>query len=332
MKRVQSLASITVPDKFYRRLMTGNAVFDQLVGGQESPGIVPSEAIFLSGGAGLGKSTLAMQMADMYSINTGRQILYNSSEESVEMIKMRASRVGIKSDLNVSDFDQISDLTSHCRGSGVEVLIVDSLNEMLEGTDKSDNAVVRTANKLIDLAHEEDICVIVLGHVTKSGVFAGRNTLQHIFDAHMHLFFDEKMGVRIIQMEKNRFGPSLIPFEMKMTALGVELTAASVEGSGGEQGAPGGRVRERREQITEKIRSLFLEGNAISGYCFSRFGVDCSGGYWRGMTEKVRMSMEREGFKFDETKINMRSFVRATRDPLGHEIVPIEKREKEVAE
>ncbi|HKJ79311.1 MAG TPA: ATPase domain-containing protein, partial [Prolixibacteraceae bacterium] len=55
--------------------------FDRVLGG----GIVPGSLVLLGGDPGIGKSTLALQLA----LNlTGKKVLYTSGEESLQQIKL----------------------------------------------------------------------------------------------------------------------------------------------------------------------------------------------------------------------------------------------------
>jgi len=71
------------------RKKTDISELDRVLGG----GIVPGSLILLGGEPGIGKSTLALQLACTVS-----PTLYISGEESVEQIKLRAERLKIKSD------------------------------------------------------------------------------------------------------------------------------------------------------------------------------------------------------------------------------------------
>ena len=71
-----------------RRITSGNAEFDRILGG----GIVPGSLMLLGGEPGIGKSTLMLQLALRAR---GVRTLYVSGEESAEQIRMRAERIGI---------------------------------------------------------------------------------------------------------------------------------------------------------------------------------------------------------------------------------------------
>ncbi len=74
------------------RISTGIAEFDRVLGG----GLVPGAVVLLGGDPGIGKSTLLLQAADLLA-GQGRQVWYVSGEESVEQIKLRADRLGVRS-------------------------------------------------------------------------------------------------------------------------------------------------------------------------------------------------------------------------------------------
>ncbi|MFV0265554.1 MAG: ATPase domain-containing protein, partial [Draconibacterium sp.] len=71
------------------RISVGIEEFNRVLGG----GIVPGSLILLGGDPGIGKSTLALQMA--LGLN-GKNILYISGEESLQQIKLRAERLSNK--------------------------------------------------------------------------------------------------------------------------------------------------------------------------------------------------------------------------------------------
>src|SRR5512137_1486910 len=70
----------------HHRLKTGITELDRILGG----GMVPGSLILLGGEPGVGKSTLALQLALALS---GKSVLYVSGEESEEQISLRAKRL-----------------------------------------------------------------------------------------------------------------------------------------------------------------------------------------------------------------------------------------------
>lgn len=77
-----------------QRYMTGIAEFDRVLGG----GIVPGSLVLLGGEPGIGKSTLALQIAQQLIDIVGK-ILYVSAEESLRQIYLRANRLSVSSEL-----------------------------------------------------------------------------------------------------------------------------------------------------------------------------------------------------------------------------------------
>src|SRR5208282_2390325 len=63
-------------------------------------GIVPGETVMIGGDPGIGKSTLLLQVVDRLSRLPhlqGGKCLYVTGEESAQQIKLRAERLGIRS-------------------------------------------------------------------------------------------------------------------------------------------------------------------------------------------------------------------------------------------
>ncbi|MGQ0627643.1 MAG: AAA family ATPase, partial [Phycisphaerales bacterium] len=73
-----------------RRVASGVGELDRVLGG----GFVPGSAIMLGGDPGIGKSTLLLQVAGALA-RQGTRVLYVSSEESAEQVKLRAGRLCI---------------------------------------------------------------------------------------------------------------------------------------------------------------------------------------------------------------------------------------------
>src|SRR5262249_18522139 len=70
------------------RLATGIVELDRVLGG----GLVPGSVVLLGGEPGVGKSTLALQLAARLC-ERGARVLYVSGEESPEQIRLRAERL-----------------------------------------------------------------------------------------------------------------------------------------------------------------------------------------------------------------------------------------------
>jgi len=85
---VSRIDEISADEK--ERIKTSIMEFDRVVGG----GLMPGSVILLVGDPGIGKSTLAMQIA----AKIDEKVLYVTGEESDKQIKLRAARLKLTSD------------------------------------------------------------------------------------------------------------------------------------------------------------------------------------------------------------------------------------------
>ena len=89
---------ITVPE----RLKSNVLEWDRVLGG----GIVPGSLTILTGDPGVGKSTLLLQIAN--TLSKFYNVVYVSSEESLDQIQIRAQRIGcLESNLKFLDNSNI---------------------------------------------------------------------------------------------------------------------------------------------------------------------------------------------------------------------------------
>lgn len=319
---VKTLRDVKVPEKFFNRMAMGVSVLDELFGGQDWPGVLPGTSILFTGMPGAGKSTAALQFADLLQQNAGRNILYNVGEENEFMVKMRADRLGINGNFGLSVIEDVDELIKTCQETGVEVLFQDSL-QTLRLADESDisrqDRLRAIAKKLHKFAKDNDVTVWIIGHITKGGEFAGPMEIKHDVDVHAHLRLNPETMAREFMLTKNRFGPAGIPYECNLTAKGMDFSAmALVPEKPGEEGPKaGGKAGERREAVKKLIKDALLKGERVSGYCAARFtdpftnkmGVDCSGGFWRAMLERVRSELAAEGHVIGEAKVDGRTHI-----------------------
>ena len=75
-----------VTSELVARIDLRNVEFNRVLGG----GVVPGSMILIGGEPGIGKSTLALQVA----LQIDKKTLYISGEESPQQIKLRADRLG----------------------------------------------------------------------------------------------------------------------------------------------------------------------------------------------------------------------------------------------
>lgn len=303
---VDILGDIKVPARFYNRISTGVPALDEVFGGAEMPGLLPGCSVLFTGIPGAGKSTLCLQLADLFQ-RAGRSVLYNMGEENVYMVKMRADRLGLRQRFCTSSFSETEKLIDYCLETGVEILFQDSLQSLRDGELSGNRLLKQVTKKMHNLSKDDEVNVFLIGHVTKGNIFAGPQEVKHDLDAHAHLKMDDG-GLRTLELEKNRFGPAMIPYSLTMGAQGLDLQmlpSTTVEVREGPQGTS--RASERRERIARLIRDRLLAGDSLSGYCFERLGADCSGGFWRALVMKVTDQLRTEGVNVVERRIEGRT-------------------------
>lgn len=205
-----------IKDVSCQRITTGISEFDQVLGG----GIVPGSLILLGGDPGIGKSTLILETAAKIG-----DVLYVSGEESERQIQLRANRLGVTTDLALLSETNIDTVIATVLVASPKVAIIDSIQTMysndLPGTPGSISQVSLCASKLMAVAKENHIAIIVIGHVTKEGALAGPRVLEHLVDVVLYLEGDRFGSFRILRGVKNRFGSTNETgvFEMVETGL-----------------------------------------------------------------------------------------------------------------
>jgi DNA repair protein RadA/Sms len=191
-----------VEDHTHPRFHTGITEFDNVLGG----GIVQGSLVLLGGDPGIGKSTLALQLAG----NIGQSVLYVSGEESAQQIKMRSSRLAGGTDLAVMTETDLDVVTATITNVKPKLVVIDSIQTL---NSQSVNGVVGgvsqlsyTTNSLMRLAKENNVAIILIGHVTKEGMLAGPKTIEHMVDVVLYLEGDRYGTLRLLRSSKNRFG------------------------------------------------------------------------------------------------------------------------------
>lgn len=309
---VRTLKDIEVPEKFFRRMALGVQVLDEIFGGQDWPGILPGSSILFTGMPGAGKSTAALQFADLLQRNAGRCVLYNCGEENEFMVKLRADRLGIGANFGLSVITDVDELIKTCKDSGVEVLFQDSLQSIRckDAADTREAQLKAVTKKLHRFAKDDDVSVWIVGHITKGGDFAGPMEVKHDVDVHAHIRLNPDSMAREFMLTKNRFGPAGIPYECNLGARGLDFAALQLVENKPEDGAKGSsRASERREQVDKVIKEALLRGEKLSRYCYSRLGVDCSGGFWGARLEKVAHQLRAESHVIGESVIDGRRHI-----------------------
>jgi DNA repair protein RadA/Sms len=199
-----------------QRIQTEIHDFNQVLGG----GIVKGSLILIGGEPGIGKSTLMLQVSrDLASQQ--KEVLYVSGEESLEQIKLRGERLGLKQE-KIYFFSEtvLERILQAVEKLNPEVLVVDSVQTVYSGSLTSSPGTIsqvrEVANRIFRLAKAREIATFLIGHITKEGALAGPKSLEHIVDVVLSFEGERDHSYRVLRALKNRFGPvsELAIFEM----------------------------------------------------------------------------------------------------------------------
>lgn len=212
------------------RWPSGLEEFDRVLGG----GILAGSTLLLSGEPGIGKSTLALEVAGRLAANAKGPLIYASGEEAPSQIKLRARRLGLsdQSRLWVLNEQRLDALSHSVRESRASALIVDSIQTVFPNAVKEGLGTTRqvgeVAFQLSQFARSEGIPVILIGHITKSGEFAGPKAIEHLVDVALYLDGGREGDVRVLRAVKNRYGSTEEVGVFRMDTQGLtEITNPS---------------------------------------------------------------------------------------------------------
>lgn len=188
------------------RFSSGFGELDRVLGG----GVVPGSAILIGGSPGAGKSTLLLQT--MCQLAEKMKALYVTGEESLQQVAMRAQRLSLPTG-NLRMLAETS-VETICRLADDEkpaIMVIDSIQVMhlsdIQSAPGSVSQVRETAAYLTRYAKQNNVAIIMVGHVTKDGSLAGPKVLEHCIDCSVILDGDSDSRYRTLRGTKNRFGP-----------------------------------------------------------------------------------------------------------------------------
>ena len=240
------------------RIKTGIEEFDRVLGG----GMMPGSVVLLGGDPGIGKSTLAMQAA----AKINQKVLYITGEESEKQIKIRASRLKLKSpEFYVHAETNLSDILGAINQLTPSVVVIDSIQTMYRSElDNSPGTITQIREctaLLMEEAKKKHYCVIIIGHVTKEGMIAGPKLLEHMVDTVIQFEGESNYSFRILRAQKNRFGSTneIGVFEMHEDGLHEVKNPSELFLSGREMKTPGSVVT----SSIEGTRPILLEVQAL---------------------------------------------------------------------
>ncbi len=178
---------------------------DRVLGG----GILNDSFILLSGEPGIGKSTLAAQIAD--KISQAGMVLYVSGEESAGQVKSRLIRINCSlENLRFISETSVEKIIASASKIKPKLLVVDSIqtvySSLLPSEPGNISQIRAVAVKFLELAKKQEISVLLIGHITKDGQIAGPKSLEHIVDTVLSLEHETGSHYSLLRASKNRFG------------------------------------------------------------------------------------------------------------------------------
>lgn len=200
------------------RIDLKNGEFNRVLGG----GMVPGSMILIGGEPGIGKSTLALQVA----LRIDKKTLYISGEESPQQLKMRADRLGgVNGQCQVLAETSLQAILNQVEQTKPQLLIIDSIQTLFsEGIESAPGTISQVrdcAAQLLRVAKASHMPVILIGHITKEGSIAGPKVLEHIVDTVLQFEGDTHHLYRILRSTKNRFGSTSEIGVFEMTGEGL---------------------------------------------------------------------------------------------------------------
>ncbi len=149
-----------------------------------------------------------------------------SGEESVRQIKLRANRLSVNTEslylLASTDAESICNTISI---SEPDIVIIDSIQTMsisqINSSPGSITQVRECTNLFMHTAKNNEIPILIVGHVNKDGAIAGPKVMEHIVDSVLYFEGERHLSYRILRAVKNRYGSTneIGVFEMVDTGL-----------------------------------------------------------------------------------------------------------------
>lgn len=243
------------------RIYTNLNEFNRVLGS----GIVKGSLVLIGGDPGIGKSTLLLQVSSQLADN-GNDVLYISGEESVKQTKLRADRLGVKSNrlLVLSETD-LSFISKAIEDTNPSFVVVDSIQTVyhseISSAPGSVSQVRESTAELMRIAKTKGIAIFIVGHVTKEGSIAGPRLLEHMVDTVLYFEGERHHTYRILRAVKNRFGSTneMGIFEMKEAGLEEVQNPSEIFLEERSKGAAGSTV----VASMEGTRSVLVEIQAL---------------------------------------------------------------------
>lgn len=203
-KNFTRVGDVRIPEIYSRKFKTGIPDLDEAFGGS---GFLPGSVINLAAPAGVGKSSIALQLLQALE-ETGKKTAYISGEETLEQVSFAARRLNALS-VPVANLVYVEDIEEAVIEHKLDFIVLDSyptISTKKKGMSSREKESY-IIGRLVSLAKEREVCMLIIMHFTKGGNFKGSTEVTHACDA---LFTLEKNpddhNLRDLIAHKNRFG------------------------------------------------------------------------------------------------------------------------------
>ena len=215
--RVATLADVA--EERTQRYGSGFSEFDRVLGG----GIVPGSVVLLGGDPGVGKSTLLQQVAAR--LPNDLKTVYATGEESLRQVADRSRRLGLENPhLRLLADTSLANIIAEAQAVGAAVLVIDSIQTVVSDDVASAAGSVsqlrESVSRIVQFAKQNEVSVLLVGHVTKEGAIAGPRVVEHMVDTVLYFENDPASRYTVVRAVKNRFGASSEMGVLAMTEAG----------------------------------------------------------------------------------------------------------------
>ena len=249
------------------RKPTGIGELDRVLGG----GVVDGSLVLIGGDPGIGKSTLLLSAAAKFAGRNGN-VLYVSGEESAAQTGLRARRTGaLEEKMWIMAETNLDNILAEALQMSPAMVVIDSIQTVFcpetPGAAGSISQVRESTGRLLRFAKDNNIPVMIVGHVTMDGNIAGPRLLEHMVDTVLYFEGERNYAFRVLRPIKNRFGTIAESgiFSMEQEGL-VEVKNPSQFLLTGRSGRVSGTII---TACLEGIRPLLIEIQAlVSTTCF----------------------------------------------------------------
>lgn len=282
-KQFTRASDVVIPDIFNRRFFTGKEELDNVFGGS---GFVPGFTFTLAAAPGTGKTTICLQTLELLE-QSGKRTAYVSGEETQEQLAFTSKRINV-SRVPLANMTDVDDICKAIVDNKFNFVMIDSLptlttREKLNSREKEEYVTT----KLIQTAKENEICVGVILHFTKTGTYKGSTLFPHSCDCNLIMTRNEEdETLRDIESTKNRFGSTGV-MTIEISASGFTFEKVDVANRTTKAVAAKSTKRDQvLESISESgstVAEIAQQSNVTGGYLTTLLRELCN----EGVVEKV---------------------------------------------